>query len=99
MPMPPMRLFHRRPGLRRRLMGRIVAAGVLIAAQASLSLAAEPAQEAQPDPRRVTPVVQVFQAARDAVVNISSTQIVEVQSPFGGMGGGFDELFQEFFDL
>ncbi|HEX7011056.1 MAG TPA: trypsin-like peptidase domain-containing protein [Phycisphaeraceae bacterium] len=99
MPMPPMRLFHRHPGLRRRRMGRIVAAGVLIAAQASLSLAAEPAQGAQPDPRRVTPVVQVFQAARDAVVNISSTQIVEVQSPFGGMGGGFDELFQEFFDL
>ena len=32
--------------------------------------------------RRRTPVVEVFESARDAVVNISSTRIVEVRDPF-----------------
>ncbi|MHC4102716.1 MAG: trypsin-like peptidase domain-containing protein [Planctomycetota bacterium] len=32
--------------------------------------------------RRRTPVVEVFEASRDAVVNISSTLIVEVRDPF-----------------
>ncbi len=32
--------------------------------------------------RRRTPVVEVFESARDAVVNISSTEIVEVRDPF-----------------
>ena len=32
--------------------------------------------------RRRTPVVEVFESTRDAVVNISSTEIVEVRDPF-----------------
>jgi serine protease Do len=32
--------------------------------------------------RRRSPVVEVFEEARDAVVNISSTQVVEVRHPF-----------------
>ena len=35
------------------------------------------------DPRRRTPVVEVFEATRDSVVNIASTQVIEVRSPFG----------------
>jgi serine protease Do len=44
--------------------------------------------------RRRTPVVNVFEAARDAVVSISSTEIVNVhgRSPF-------DSLFEDFFDM
>ncbi len=44
------------------------------------------------DPRalRRTPVVEVFESARDAVVNISSTEVVEVRDPF-------DQLFQGYF--
>lgn len=44
--------------------------------------------------RRRTPVVEVFEGAKDAVVNISSTQIVKVRSPFG-----IDEFFNDIFDL
>lgn len=44
--------------------------------------------------QRHTPVVEVFQAAKDAVVNISSTQIVQVRSPFG-----IDQFFNDIFDL
>jgi serine protease Do len=43
---------------------------------------------------RRTPVVEVFQQARDAVVNISSTEIVAVRRP-----SGFDRLFEDMFDL
>jgi len=32
---------------------------------------------------RRTPVVTVFETAKDAVVNISSTQIVKIRSPLG----------------
>jgi serine protease Do len=42
-------------------------------------------------PRRRTPVVEVFEAARDAVVNISSTEVVEVRDPF-------DQFFEGIFD-
>ena len=42
---------------------------------------------------RRSPVVQVFEANRDAVVNISSKEIVTVRDPFGGMGSIFDDLF------
>src|SRR5690606_2313900 len=42
------------------------------------------------DPRRRTPVVEAFEAARESVVNIASTQIIEVRSPFG---------LHDFFDL
>jgi len=45
-------------------------------------------------PQRRTPVVTVFEIAKDAVVNISSTQIVEVRSPFGA-----NRFFEDFFDL
>jgi serine protease Do len=41
--------------------------------------------------RRRTPVVEVFEASRDAVVNISSTAVVEVRDPF-------DQFFQGIFD-
>jgi len=44
------------------------------------------------DPRRRTPIVELIHQNRDAVVNISTTQIVQVRSPFG-FGGIFDELF------
>ncbi len=43
---------------------------------------------------RRTPVVEVFAAAKDTVVNISSTQIVEIRSPFG-----LDQFFEDVFDL
>jgi serine protease Do len=42
--------------------------------------------------RRRTPVVEVFENSRDAVVNISSTQIVQVRNPFG-LEGMFDDFF------
>ncbi len=41
--------------------------------------------------RRRTPVVEVFEASRDAVVNISATEVVTVSDPF-------DRLFEGFFD-
>jgi serine protease Do len=41
---------------------------------------------------RRSPIVQVFEASRDAVVNISSKEIVTVRDPFGG------DIFQDFFD-
>ena len=44
--------------------------------------------------RRRTAVVEVFESARNSVVNISSTQIVQVRSPLG-----FDSLFEDLFDL
>ncbi len=44
--------------------------------------------------RRRTPVVEVFEAAKDAVVNISSTQVLEVRSSVG-----IDRLFEEMFAL
>jgi serine protease Do len=42
---------------------------------------------------RRSPVVEVFESARDSVVNISSTEVVTVRSPFGG------SLFEEFFNM
>ncbi len=43
---------------------------------------------------RRTPVVEVFERTRDAVVNISSTQIIQVRSV-----NPFDQLFENFFDI
>ncbi|MCX5660666.1 MAG: trypsin-like peptidase domain-containing protein [Planctomycetota bacterium] len=43
---------------------------------------------------RRSPVVEVFQSCKDAVVNISATQIIKVQSPMG-----IDSLLEEMFDL
>jgi serine protease Do len=62
---------------------------------APLTAADTPSREESRQVRR-TPVVEVFESARDAVVNISSTQIVTVRSPFGGLGRGFEELFEHF---
>jgi len=42
---------------------------------------------------RRSPVVEVFEACRDAVVNISCTEIVEQRDPFG-MGSIFEDFFQ-----
>ncbi len=41
--------------------------------------------------QRLTPVVRVFRGAHDAVVNISATQIIEMQTPW-------DRMFQGFFN-
>ncbi|MCG3128548.1 MAG: hypothetical protein CHACPFDD_03437 [Phycisphaerae bacterium] len=43
---------------------------------------------------RRTPVVEVFEKCRDAVVNISTTRLIQVRSPFG-----FDSIWDEMFDL
>jgi serine protease Do len=64
------------------------------------SLATIPSAAAQTDPRtpphpaRRTPVVDVFEANRDAVVNISSTEIVTMRDPMG-----LDRMFEDFFDM
>ncbi|MCC6579418.1 MAG: trypsin-like peptidase domain-containing protein [Phycisphaeraceae bacterium] len=73
----------------------ITLAGVagLIAASASHGQTDFPANPEERQALRRTPVVKVVQATRDAVVNISSTQIIEYRSPMG-----FDDLFQQFFD-
>ena len=42
---------------------------------------------------RRSPVVQVFESCRDAVVNISSKEIITVRDPFG-----FDSIFDDFFN-
>lgn len=53
------------------------------------------AADLQAQAKRRTPVVEVFEATRQAVVNISSTQIIqEVYSP-----SGFDRLFDQLFAL
>ncbi len=44
------------------------------------------------DPRR-TPVVEVFEASRNSVVNISSKQVIEYRAP-----RGIEDLFDHFFD-
>src|SRR6185369_16777127 len=60
-----------------------------------LTLTCVPAHAAEPDRRapRRTPVVEVFEANKDAVVNISSTSIVEVRSPFDAF---FDNPAQKY---
>src|SRR5262245_8269452 len=44
---------------------------------------------------RRSPVVEVFEASRDAVVNISSKEIITVRDPWGG---GFGSIFEDLFD-
>ena len=46
--------------------------------------------ESQAIARRRTPVVEVFQKAKDAVVNIATTQIIEVRDDPFGFDGFFD---------
>ncbi len=45
---------------------------------------------------RRTPVVDVFDSNRDAVVNISAKEIVTLRDPWGG---GLENMFQDFFDM
>ncbi|UCD74495.1 MAG: trypsin-like peptidase domain-containing protein [Phycisphaerales bacterium] len=62
-----------------------------------LSLIACPAfaqERTDSRPLRRTPVVEVFEKTRDAVVNISSTEIVTQRS-----WGGMDPFFERFFDM
>lgn len=57
------------------------------------------AQRIEPlDHDRRTPVVQVFQAARDAVVSISTTRLVSTMGGFLGGGDPFDDVFDMPFD-
>lgn len=44
---------------------------------------------------RRTPVVDVFDRCKNSVVNISTTQIIEMRSPFGD----FDRLFEDLFEF
>jgi len=71
----------------------------LVPAEGSAGLlAATVAQTAPPSGvdqrrlRRITPVVEVSQKAKPAVVNLSATQIVTVRRPFG-MGSILDDIF------
>ncbi|MHC4413929.1 MAG: trypsin-like peptidase domain-containing protein [Planctomycetota bacterium] len=63
------------------------------AAVALLGVTWGAAAEEPPQERalRRTPVVEVFENCRDAVVNISSTEVVQVRDPF-------DRLFEGFFE-
>jgi len=74
--------------------GRTATAVPLLLAAGLVTLVATRAWsvDAEPDPRsmRRTRVVEVFEATRDAVVNISATRILEERSRFGDL---FDEIF------
>src|SRR5689334_2254506 len=65
-----------------------LACGLIVNATIALGASVDPIQA------RRTAVVEVFQGSKDAVVNISSTQILKVQSPTG-----IEDLMQNFFDL
>ncbi len=52
----------------------------------------EPGVRAERLALRTTPIVKVFQEASPAVVNLSTTKVVTVESPFG-MGSILDEIF------
>lgn len=68
----------------------VVVAGVWLGPQ---TWAAAPADDASRRALRRTPVVEVFERTRDAVVNIAATRLVRVRrSPFP-----FDTLFDEIF--
>lgn len=72
---------------------RLATACVLVCLIAVLRSAAAPPdneQAARLDARR-SPVVQVFESARDAVVNISCTETVTVRDPFEGF---FQDMFE-----
>ncbi len=74
---------------------RFMPLSVLSVAALALGLAAIPVfAQTAPDPRaaRRTPVVEVFDKTRDAVVSISATQVVERQV-------GFSSPFDDFFDF
>lgn len=80
----------------------MVAGGVLALAAGAQAFAegdARPQDESTRLAARRSPVVQVFEDNRDAVVNISSKEIVNVRDPWGGMGGGIDQMFEQLFDM
>ena len=62
---------------------RLLLTGGLLVVLAAAPLAGQPDERAL----RRTPVVVVFEAARDAVVNISSTEVVEVRDRFDRLFG------------
>ena len=75
--------------------------GLTLAAPALAGLEAPPPAAPALSPeealaRRRSPVVEVFELRRDAVVNIASTQVDEVVVRGGSP---FDSLFDEFFDM
>jgi serine protease Do len=72
--------------LRRGRLLSMFVAGICVAG----ALAAPPAEHRSQVDRRRSPVVEVFEQCRDAVVNISTTRVVQMRS----MG-----LFEELFDL
>lgn len=74
----------RRADLVARLLAPLLPGIVLDAAQAAAPRTVE--QRA-----RRTPVVDVFERCRDAVVNISATRVTETQRGFGGI---FDDIFE-----
>jgi len=86
-----------RPGGRpRRLIRRLCYCATLFAMlvfpAATVGQAAPPSSI---DPRRlkrITPAVEVFQKAKSAVVNLSTTRVVTVDRPFG-MGSILDDIF------
>jgi serine protease Do len=55
--------------------------------------AASDARQEDARAARRTPVVEVFETCRDAVVNITATEVVEVRSR------GFESLLDQFFDM
>src|SRR5262245_41498771 len=65
----------------------LIAAIVLFTSNLCLATERDDARAA-----RRSPVVQVFESCRDAVVNISSKEIITVRDPFG-----FDGIFDDFF--
>jgi serine protease Do len=68
---------------------------LLAACFAPAARAAEHDEERQTQrAQRRSPVVEVFESTRDAVVNIAATEIVTVRS-----GSPFDSLFENFFDM
>jgi serine protease Do len=60
---------------------------------AAAALAAPPAEHRSGADRRRSPVVEVFEQCRDAVVNISTTRVVQTRSM------GMDRLFEGIFDM
>ena len=88
-------MFNRKPGM----IGIAIWTLLLVWVPAAISQEAGSDPDAQnnaarQDSRRRTPVVEVVDKTREAVVNISSTQIIEVRSPFR-----FDSLFNDIFDF
>ncbi len=61
----------------------------LFAAALAVAVAQAPADRTEAQRRRRTPVVEVFDQCKGAVVNISTTSIVEVQDDLGDLGWMF----------